>query len=186
MAAGCGHIAAADDRRVAGGIRKISDHSAISRTQCRHESRLMFKTIYWWEWTHRSARAADRRCVPAAVSVVSVARMDRAGYSCAIVDDLWTGRAARRGWLVDGDVRAHRACKCCARAAGVSSDARLRHLRCNFVDRAAAARGCSAKRDGAHFRERNRASRSRAAANFYRRAGCGSSWRAHLQQLAVD
>ena len=30
-----------------------------------------FKTIYWWEWTHRLLGRVDRRRVPAAVSVVS-------------------------------------------------------------------------------------------------------------------
>ena len=41
-----------------------------------------FKTIYWWEWTHRMLGAADRRGVPAAVPVVPVARLDRAAI-CA-------------------------------------------------------------------------------------------------------
>ena len=32
---------------------------------------MQFKTIFWWEWTHRLARPADRRRVPAAVPLVS-------------------------------------------------------------------------------------------------------------------
>ena len=30
-----------------------------------------FKTIFWWEWSHRLLGRADRRCVPAAVPVLS-------------------------------------------------------------------------------------------------------------------
>ena len=36
-----------------------------------------FKTIYWWEWTHRLLGRADRRRVSVAVSVVPVARLGR-------------------------------------------------------------------------------------------------------------
>ena len=38
-----------------------------------------FKTIYWWEWSHRLLARAGRRGVPAAVPVLSLARLDRAG-----------------------------------------------------------------------------------------------------------
>ena len=87
-----------------------------------------FKTIYWWEWTHRAARAADRRGVPAAVPLVPLARLGRAGTARAAVDHLRAGRAARRGRLVDGGVRPHRAGERVAVPAGVSSHARLRDL----------------------------------------------------------
>ena len=40
-----------------------------------------FKTIYWWEWSHRLLARADRRRVSAAVPLVPVARLDRAA-SC--------------------------------------------------------------------------------------------------------
>ena len=40
-----------------------------------------FKTIYWWEWTHRLLGRTHRRRVPVAVLVVPVARLDRAGIA---------------------------------------------------------------------------------------------------------
>ena len=36
-----------------------------------------FKTIYWWEWTHRLLGRADRRGIPSAFPVFPLARLDR-------------------------------------------------------------------------------------------------------------
>ena len=68
-----------------------------------------FKFIYWWEWGHRLLGRLDRRRVPAAVPVVPLEGLDRARPAAAALDDLRIGRAARRGRLVDGDLRPRRA-----------------------------------------------------------------------------
>ena len=54
-----------------------------------------FKTIYWWEWSHRLLARLVGAAFPAAVPVVPVARLDRAASAAAAVDDL---RARRRAW----------------------------------------------------------------------------------------
>ncbi len=97
-----------------------------------------FKTIYWWEWSHRHAGAPGRRGVPAAVPLLPVARLDRAAAEVAAVAAVRVGRAARRGRLVDGVVGARRARQRVAIPARLSSDARLRDLCRDPVDRAAA------------------------------------------------
>ena len=87
-----------------------------------------FKTIYWWEWAHRLLGRADRRGVPAAVSLFSLARLDRGRIARAALDDLRARRGAGRGRLVDGVVGTDRAGQRLAIPAGVSSHARLRDL----------------------------------------------------------
>ena len=58
-----------------------------------------FKTIYWWEWTHRLLGRVDRRGFPVAVSVVPLARLGGAGAAPAAVVHFRARRAARRvGW----------------------------------------------------------------------------------------
>src|ERR1019366_6680072 len=51
-----------------------------------------------------AAWTRDRHCLPAAVSLVPVARGSGRGAEAAVVADLRPRRAAGRGWLVDGGV----------------------------------------------------------------------------------
>ena len=134
-----------------------------------------------------AAGARDRRGVPAAVSVVPVARRDPAAAAAAAVDDLRRRRRARRGRLVDGVVGPRRhARQRVAIPAGVPSDACLRDLRRDPVDRAAdcAARparsAVAAAASGAGHR------RLAAGANLSRRAGRRARRRLELQHLAAD
>ena len=67
-----------------------------------------FKTIYWWEWTHRLLG----RLIGVAFLLPFLwflwQRLGRAGAAAAAVGDLRARRAAGRGRLVDGGVRARR------------------------------------------------------------------------------
>ncbi len=58
------------------------------------------------------AGAPDRRSLSAAASLLSAARMDRAGAQMAPMADLCARRPARRHRLVDGGIRPHRARRC--------------------------------------------------------------------------
>ena len=105
-----------------------------------------FKVIYWWEWGHRLLG----RLIGVAFLLPFLwflwRGLDRARSAASVVDDLRIGRAARRGRLVDGDVGPRRARERVAVPAGVSSHARLRHLRDAAVDRATAQAARAASR----------------------------------------
>ena len=97
-----------------------------------------FKTIYWWEWTHRLLG----RLIGAAFLLPFLWFLWRGWIEPALRARLWTifglGAAAGRGRLVDGRVRPRRPGQRVAIPAGVPPDARLRDLRGAAVDRAAA------------------------------------------------
>src|ERR1700682_2905252 len=87
------------------GFRRLQDYSAISRTQRRHESgRVQDHLLVGME--PPVARASDRHRLFAAVSVVPLARCVEHGPKAAAVGDLRPWRAAGRGRLVDGGLRA--------------------------------------------------------------------------------
>src|SRR5216683_564251 len=87
------------------GVRRLQDYTAISRTQRRHESgRVQDHLLVGME--PPVARARDRRRLFAAVSLVPLARCVEHGLKAAAVADLRPWRAAGRGRLVDGGLRA--------------------------------------------------------------------------------
>ena len=96
-----------------------------------------FKTIYWWEWTHRLLA----RLVGAAFLLPFVFFLWRGWIEPRLKLRLWllfgVGRAARRGRLVDGGVGPRQSRQRVAIPARLSSDARLRDLCRDPVDRAA-------------------------------------------------
>ena len=97
-----------------------------------------FKLIYWWEWSHRMLA----RLVGAAFLLPFLWFLWRGWVDPDLRTRLWIifglGALAGRGRLVDGGVRADRAGQRLAIPAGVSSDARQRHLRRDRLDRRAA------------------------------------------------
>src|SRR4029079_5853321 len=70
-----------------------------------------------------SAGAADRRCVPAAAVIFSLARRDSFRASIAIVDSFRWWRRTRGGWLVDVVFGSDAGRQRRAISPGVSSDA---------------------------------------------------------------
>src|SRR5882757_1896463 len=83
-----------------------------------------FKTIYWWEWTHRV-----------------LARLVGGVFLLPLLWFLWRGQVephlrARRRRVVDGRLRAQRARQRVAISAGVPPDAGVRHLCRHPLDRA--------------------------------------------------
>ena len=106
--AGDRHAAAAQRGAVAAGVRWLQDHSAISRAQRRHGSRPVQDDLLVG-MEPSPARARDRRCLSAAVSLVCLARRARRRPQAAAVADLRSRRAAGRGRLVDGGVGTDRA-----------------------------------------------------------------------------
>src|SRR6202163_3956558 len=87
------------------GVRRLQDYSAISRTQRRHESgRVQDHLLVGME--PPVARARDRHRLFAAVSLVPLARYVERGLAAAAVADFRPWRAAGRGRLVDGGLRA--------------------------------------------------------------------------------
>ena len=96
-----------------------------------------FKTIYWWEWTHRLLA----RLVGAAFLLPFLFFLWRGWIEPGLRARLWTlfgaGARARRGRLVDGVVGARpQPGQRVAIPPGVSSDAGLRDLCGDPVDRA--------------------------------------------------
>src|SRR6202040_623555 len=73
----------------------------ISRAQRRHESRRV-QDDFLVGMEPPAARARDRGGLPAAVSLVPLARRSGGGPEAAFVADLRPRRAAGRGRLVDG------------------------------------------------------------------------------------
>ena len=147
-----------------------------------------FKTIYWWEWTHRLLA----RLVGAAFLLPFLFFLWRGWIEPALRVRLWAmfgaRRAARRGRLVDGVVGTGRTRQRVAVPARVSSDARLRDLCGDRVDRAA------------HWMPQRPRAMSRRAlrmsalallvlvicADLSRRAGRRPRCRPDLQHLAAD
>jgi heme a synthase len=66
------------------GVRRLQDHSAISRTQRRHEASA-FKTIFWWEWSHRLLG----RTIGAVYLLPFLYFLWRGGLSAALKRRLW-------------------------------------------------------------------------------------------------
>src|SRR5262245_1049957 len=95
------------------------------------------------------AGAADRRRVPAAVAVFSLARRHSAASAGAIVDDFWSGGCAWSGWLVDGIFGSEARRQRLAISPWVSSDARHRDLCGDLVDGSAACGAAALRRYGA-------------------------------------
>src|SRR5262249_351586 len=146
-----------------------------------------FKTIYWWEWTHRLlARLVGAAFLIPLLWFLCRGGLDRAASARALVDDIRPRRSAWRGRLVDGRLGPDRAGQRVAISAGVSLDARLRHLRRHRVD-GAGARAASTHR-GADARTRRRGGCSRPCdrSNLSRCIGLGTARRPHLQHLAAD
>ncbi len=103
--AGHRYCAAARSETMDRGVRRLQDDTAISRTQRRHESgRVQDHLLVGME--PPVARARDRRRLFAAVSLVPLARCVEHGLAAAAVADLRPWRAAGRGRLVDGGLRA--------------------------------------------------------------------------------
>ena len=117
-----------------------------------------FKTIYWWEWSHRLLA----RLVGAAFLLPFLFFLWRGWIEPPLRLRLWAlvrrGRAARRRRLVDGVVRARRARERVAIPPGLSPDARLRDLCGDPLDRAAAC--MRARRSPCRARMRPQRSRS--------------------------
>ena len=147
-----------------------------------------FKTIYWWEWTHRLLARLDRRGVPAAVPVFPLARLDRAAAEDAAVDAVRRRRAcwarSAGGW-----------CRRVSPARVSVSQYRLAfHLTLACAIYAAilwTARGLAPQRGGAPCRGGCGSTASGlavagAAADLSRRAGRRARRGARLQHLAAD
>ena len=146
-----------------------------------------FKTIYWWEWSHRLLA----RLVGAAFLLPFLFFLWRGWIEPrpegAAVDAVRRGRAAGRGRLVDGVVGPRRPGQRVAVPPGVPPDARLRDLCGDPVDRARARLRAAAEPVPRRLRLTARRPRhSRAAADLSRRAGGGPRRRAGLQHLAAD
>jgi hypothetical protein len=135
VGAGHRHPAAARHKRVAGRVREISGHSAISRASFRHDPRRVPDDLLVGVDASASG-PADRRGVSPAVSLVSLARHAGTIVTSAAVVHFRARGAARRRRLVDGGVRAGRARRGLAISAGDASYPRMRYL-------------CHAARDGA-------------------------------------
>ena len=147
-----------------------------------------FKTIFWWEWTHRLMGRADRRGVPAAVPVVPVKGWIEPGLRWRLWAIFGARRAAGRGRLVDGGVGPRRARRGLAIPAGDPSHPRLRDLRRDRCGRRRGMRERAADRGAAaHSRDGALALLGAGAgADLSRRAGRGPARRADLQHLAAD
>src|SRR5262249_3185516 len=124
---------AAERRRMAGRVRKISDHSAVSADEPRHDARRV-QAYLLVGMDAPAARPVDRRCVPAPVPVVPLARRQWAGPARAALDGLRSRLTGGRRRLVDGGLRPGRPGECLAVSARVPSHARLRDLYVDPVD----------------------------------------------------
>src|SRR5215216_5558341 len=97
------HAAALERERVANRIRQVQDDPAISASQQRDDTGRVQDHLLVGMGAPADG-TADRRGVPAAVSLVPGEGLDRAWFALAALDDLWAWRAARRCRLVDGCV----------------------------------------------------------------------------------
>src|SRR5258706_6403288 len=131
------HAAATHSGAMDTGVRCLQDHTAISRTQRRHES-WGVPDDFLVGMEPPAAGARDRSRVPVAVSLVLVARRSGRGPKAAVVADLWPRRTAGGGRLVDGGIRAFAAGRGFAISPRYSSGAGASHLCGNRLDGAAA------------------------------------------------
>src|SRR6202171_2441419 len=83
------------------GVRRLQDHPAISRTECRDDTRRIQDDLLVG-MEPSAAWARDRRRLSAALSLVPLARRLERGCEAPVVADLRPRRAAGRGRLVDG------------------------------------------------------------------------------------
>src|ERR1700752_4416438 len=102
------------------------------------------------------ARPPDWCGVSAAVSMVPLARRNRASLARMAVGHLRSRRAARWGRLVDGGLGPRRASECVALSARVSSDARLHDLCADRMDDPALAAAAADQCSNAAARDRDR------------------------------
>src|SRR5260370_4873558 len=131
------HSAAAHSGTMDAGVRSLQDHPAISRTQRWHEPwRVQDDFLVGME--PPAARACDRHRLSAAVSLVSLARRLGRGPEAAVVADLRPLRAAGRGRLVDGGLRAFAARRGFAISSRHPSGAGAPHFCSNRLDAAPA------------------------------------------------
>ena len=158
--------------RLAGRIRQIQGHPAIPRAQ-RGMNLAQFKTIYWWEWTHRLLA----RTTGAVFLLPFLCFLWRGAIPPPLRTRLWMifAGGALLGvvgwWMVSSGLVRH-ARERLAIPAGVPHDACLRDLCRDPVDRAAACRRNG--RDEAPPRLRHRRvghRRLAAGADLSRRAG---------------
>ena len=102
-----------------------------------------FKTIFWWEWTHRLMG----RLIGAAFLLPFLWFLVKGWIEPGLRWRLWTifglGALQGGGRLVDGRVRPHRARRGFAISAGDASHSRLRDLRGRAVDGRALERPCA-------------------------------------------
>ncbi len=119
-----------------------------------------FKTIFWWEWSHRLlARDRRRGLHPAGALVLDARRAQGRARAAGRGRDRVPGaRADRR--LVDGELGPERAHRGRAGAAGAASADRRRDLRrADLPPRRASASGTRARRPARLLRSRRRPSR---------------------------
>ena len=145
-----------------------------------------FKTIYWWEWTHRLLG----RVIGAAYLLPFLWFLWRgwvgAGAAPAAVVHFRARRAAGRRRLVDGRVRSRRSRRGLAISAGDASPPGLPDLCRADLDGVADGGACDGARARAHPCRRFGVARSRPGANLSRRAGRRIARRLCLQYLAAD
>ena len=82
-----------------------------------------FKTIYWWEWSHRLLARLTGAVFLLPLLFFLWRGADSSRASIAIVDDFRCGSRTRGGWLVDGVFRSDAGRQRFAISPGVSSDA---------------------------------------------------------------
>jgi hypothetical protein len=151
--------------------REIPQYRELNRGMTVDE----FKTIYWWEWTHRL-----------------LARTVGAAFLLPMLFFLWRGMIPRglktRLWIIFGAGAALGAVgwQRVAVPAGVPPDARVSDLCRHLVDGEGNFAAASGQRRGTIARECARNRRSRPAADLSRRAGGRCRCRQKFQHMAAD
>ena len=175
----CRRYATADWQEVFEKYQAIPQYRALNRGMILAD----FKTIYWWEWTHRLLG----RVIGAAFLLPFLWFLWRGWIpaSCARgCGSFCAWRAARRGRLVDGCVRPVRTDRGFAISAGDASHPRQRHLCRAHLDGACDEPPAVPARAGPV--RAPLPSRSCSCANLSRRAGRRIARGLRLQYLAVD
>ena len=145
-----------------------------------------FKTIYWWEWTHRLlARVVGAAFLLPFLWFLWQGSVEP-GSAPPVVDDIRIGRSARRRRLVDGLVGTGRPGERVAVSPRVPPDAGLRHIRRHPVDGAGTAAACAAGGTAASAEKRVSHSHSRSVPDLSRCARRRHGRRLGLQHLAAD
>src|SRR5712672_653979 len=183
MEAGHWHAAAVQSGAMDPGVRSLQDHPAISRTQRRHEScRVQDHFLVGME--PPSARARDRGCLSAAVSLVPVAWRFERGAEATAVAYLRSRYPAGRGRLVDGGVRTFAAGGSLAVSTGHSFGAGASHFCGGGLDAAPAGRPAAIGRILAAEDHRCGSGGGDLCAALFRRVGRWSACGARLQYMA--